>query len=202
MGKATAESAVLEQARARAAEAFAPETAALSQNPAQLEKENIAWAAYYEALAKAIQTANAPPPRVEVTTAAPPPAPRNDTPPGIPRARYVGAWTYPVSNGIYHGAPPEFVDLVVHETNGHADGTLFARFKVSAAGGIDPLVRFDFQGDFTAAPTQRFPLVTSDGTAGTLELIPGPAFNLLEVNFVVDPRAGKLGTGNFILVKK
>ena len=194
----TAAATALEQVRVRVAEITGPETSALSQNSVQLEKETAAWAAYYEGLAKAIQIANAPPPpRVEVTTI----APRNDTAPGIPRARYVGAWTYPVSNGVFHGAQPEFVDLVVHDTNGHADGTMFARFKLSGSA-TDPLVRFDFQGDFRAAPLQRFPLMTSEGTVGTIELIPGPAFNLLEVNFVADPRQGKINVGNFILVKK
>jgi hypothetical protein len=187
----------LEQVRAQAAEIIGPETSALSQNSVQLEKETAAWAAYYEGLAKAIQIANAPPPRVEVTTI----APRIDTAPGIPRARYLGAWTFPVSNGVFHGAQPEFVDLVVHDTNGRADGTLFARFKLSG-GATDPLVRFDFQGDFGTAPLQRFQLMTSEGTAGTIELIPGPAFNLLEVNFVADPRQGKINVGNFILLKK
>jgi len=195
----TAAGTALEQVRVRVAEVIGPETSALSQNSIRLEKETGAWAGYYESLAKAIQIANAPPPpRVEVTTA----APRNDIPAGIPRARYVGTWTYPVSNGVFHGAQPEFVDLVVHETNGHADGTLFARFKLPAGGATDPLVRFDFQGDFAAAPLQRFPLMTSEGTAGTIELIPGPAFNLLEVNFLADPRQGKINVGNFILVKK
>jgi hypothetical protein len=198
VAKTTEADTALELLRARTAEILDAETSALLQNAVQLEKETAAWAAYYEGLTKAIQVANAPPPpRVEVTTV----APRNDTAPGIPRARYVGAWTYPSSNGIFHGAQPEFVDLVVHETNGHADGTLFARFRLPG-GATDPLVRFDFQGDFAAAALQRFPLVTSDGTKGTIELIPGPAFNLLEVNFVADPRQGKINVGNFILVKK
>lgn len=195
----TAAATTLEQGRVRIAETMSAETTALSQNSVELEKETAAWAVYYEGLAKAIQIANAPPPpRVEVTTV----APRNDTPPGIPRARYVGAWTYPISNGIFHGAQPEFVDLVVHEANGHADGTLFARFKLPAGGATDSLVRFDFQGDFANAALQRFPVVTSEGTAGTIELIPGPAFNLLEINFLTDPRPGKINVGNFILVKK
>jgi hypothetical protein len=198
VAKTTDAATALEQLRARTAETVAAETSALTQNSLQLDKESAAWAAYYETLAKAIQIAIAPPPRVEITTV----APRNETAPGIPRARYVGAWTYPMSNGMYHGAQPEFVDLVVHETNGHADGTLFARFKLPAGGAGDPLVRFDFQGDFTATATQRFALTTSEGTQGTIELIPGPAFNLLEVNFLTDPRPGKIGVGNFILVKK
>jgi hypothetical protein len=103
---------------------------------------------------------------------------------------------------MFHGAQPEFVDLVVHEQNGHADGTLFARFKLPPGSTADALVRFDFQGDFGATATQRFALVTSDQAHGTIELIPGPAFNLLEVNFQTDPQANKIRIGNFILVKK
>jgi hypothetical protein len=198
VARTTEASAVLEQARLRTSEALMAETSELLQNSVQLEKENAAWADYYEKLTKAIQDASAPPPRVEITTA----APRTEPAPGVPRARYVGAWTYPTVNGLYHGAQPEFVDLVIHEANGHVDGTLYGRFKLATGSTGDPLVRFDFQGDFTAAPTQRFPLVTSDGAAGTVELIPGPAFNLLEVNFQAAPRANKIATGNFILVKK
>jgi hypothetical protein len=44
--------------------------------------------------------------------------------------------------------------------------------------------------------------MTGDGTPGTIELIPGPAFNLLEVNFQTDPQPNKIRLGNFILVKK
>ena len=59
-----------------------------------------------------------------------------------------------------------------------------------------------FKDDFGPTPTQKFTLVTSDGAPGTIELIPGPAFNLLEVNFLTDPKANKIRAGNFILVKK
>jgi hypothetical protein len=44
--------------------------------------------------------------------------------------------------------------------------------------------------------------MTSDGANGTIELIPGSAFNLLEVNFTTDPRPGKVRQGNVVLVKK
>jgi len=192
--------AALEQARSRTAGAFADQASQFSQAAAQLEKESAAWADYYERLAKGIQAANAPPPPpVSVTSAAPP---RNDSAPGVPLARYVGAWTYPMVNGIFHGAQPEFVDLVVHEQNGHADGTLFARFKLTPGTATDPLVRFDFKGDFGATAVQRFSLVTSDDAQGSIELIPGPAFNLLEVNFQTEPKTNKIRVGNFILVKK
>ena len=35
-----------------------------------------------------------------------------------------------------------------------------------------------------------------------IELIPGAAFNLLEVNFQTDPRPGKVRQANVVLVKK
>jgi hypothetical protein len=187
----------LEQARAKTAQAFGDQTARFSAAVGQVEKEGPAWADYYQKLAQAIQVAKAPPP-VSVTSA----APRDESVTPLPLARYVGAWTYPTVNGIFHGPEPEFVDLVVHEENGHADGTLFGRFKLPPGNTTDPLVRFDFQGDFGPTPTQKFSLVTSDQTQGTIELIPGPAFNLLEVNFLTDPKANKIRTGNFILVKK
>ena len=196
----TAESVIAaEQARAKAAEAFDLQTSLLPEAVEQLEKENAAWAGYYEKLAQAIQAANAPPPAVSVVA---PPAPRPEAVPGIPLAHYVGAWTYPTTNGSYHGAQPEFVDLVVHEQNGRIDGTLYSRFKLPPGSLVDPLIRFDFVGDLGATPTQRFPLVTSGDLKGTVELIPGPAFNLLEVNFKTDPSSNKITSGNFILVKK
>ncbi|MBZ5636258.1 MAG: hypothetical protein LAO55_24275 [Acidobacteriia bacterium] len=196
---ASATADALEQARTKTAETFSDQTSQISQAVAQSEIEGAAWSQYYEKLTQAIQAASAPPaPRVDIT----PVATRNTSISPIPLPRYVGAWTYPTVNGIFHGAQPEFVDLVVHEQDGHADGTLFARFKQSSGSATDPLVRFDFQGDFAATPVQRFKLVTSDGAQGTVELIPGPAFNLLEVNFQTDPQANKIRTGNFILVKK
>jgi hypothetical protein len=97
---------------------------------------------------------------------------------------------------------PEFLDLVVHEISGKCTGTLFARFKLPAGSTNDPVLKFDFSGDFASTRRQTFPLVTSDGANGTIELIPGSAFNLLEVNFTTDPRPGKVRQGNVVLVKK
>ncbi|MEQ1947145.1 MAG: hypothetical protein ABL995_08140 [Bryobacteraceae bacterium] len=118
----------------------------------------------------------------------------------VPLSRYIGAWTFMRPASIFLGLEPEFVDLVVHEEQGQITGTLYARFKAPA--GTDPLIRFDFTGSLKASRNQSFALVTSDGANGTIELIPGPAFNLLEVNFKADAAAGKVRTGNFILVKK
>jgi hypothetical protein len=47
-----------------------------------------------------------------------------------------------------------------------------------------------------------FNLVTSDGAKGTIELIPGSAFNLLEVNFQTEPKPGKVRQADVVLVKK
>jgi len=197
----------LEQARAKTAGAFADQASQFSQTVAQMEMEGTAWANYYDKLAEAIQTANAPaPPPVNlttnITTNVSPAAPRNTSASPIPLVRYVGDWTYPKVNGIFHGAQPESVELEVNEKDGHVDGTLEARFKLSPGVANDPVVEFKFAGDIAATPTQKFSLMTSDGTPGVLELIPGPAFNLLEVNFQADPRTNKMRAGNFILVKK
>ncbi len=195
---ASVAAAALEQARIKTAAAFGDQASQLSQTVVQMDKEGAAWAGYYDKLADAIQIANAPPPPpVSVSTA----APSNDSVPRVPLVRYVGTWTYPMLNGIFHGAQPVSVDLDVREKDGHAAGTLEARFKPSP-GIKDPSVRFAFEGDFAATPTQKFTLTASDGTSGTIELIPGPAFNLLEVNFQTDLQANRIRAGNFILLKK
>lgn len=186
----------LEQARVRTAQAFSDQASQLSKALEQLVMEGDAWAEYYDKLARGIQAANEPPRAVALTGPT-----ENDSFPRIPRVRFVGSFVYPMVNGVFHGTQPVSVELEVHDQNGHADGTLVGRFK-PAPGAADPDLRFRFEGDFGTAPTQKFKLTTSDGTTGTLELIPGPAFNLLEVNFQIDPQPNKIRTGNFILVKK
>ena len=104
--------------------------------------------------------------------------------------------------GMYHGAQPESIELVVNEENGHASGSLTARFKLPPGNTGDPVVKFTFTGEFSSARTQVFNLTTSEGAKGILELIPGPAFNLLEVNFQSEARPGKIRQGNVVLLKK
>jgi hypothetical protein len=210
---ATAEaSAALEQARVKAAEAFGDQASQLARNAALMEMERVAWADYYSKLADAIQNANLPAPSpataappVDISTNAAPtasaPAPRSNSVSPVPLVRYVGEWTFPVVNGIFHGATPVSVALAVRENNGHAEGTLSGRFQ-PPAGVTDPVVQFTFEGEIAATPAQRFTLKGNDGRSGVIELIPGPAFNLLEVNFQMDLRPNKIRSGNFILVKK
>jgi hypothetical protein len=111
-------------------------------------------------------------------------------------------WVYPTVNGQFHGAEPEFVDFAVHESNGKADGTFYARFKLPPGSSGDPQVRFDLSGDFQAGRVQTFSLVSSDGAKGKIELIPASAFNLLEVNFQMDKLPGKISAADLLLVKK
>ncbi len=199
----SAAAAELEQAHAKTAAAFAGLASQFSQTVAQMEMEGAAWADYYDKLAQAIHTPTAPPPPpVDTTTSVSTAAPRNTSVSPVPLVRYLGEWTYPKVKGIFHGEQPDSVELEVHENDGHAGGTLEAKFKPSPGGAKDPSIRFAFDGDIAATPTQKFTLMTSDGMQGTIELIPGPAFNLLEVNFHTDLQANKIRAGNFILLKK
>lgn len=176
-----------DQARLKVLEQERDLTAGFKQATEQSSRETAAWVEYYQKLSEAVRgggTAPAPPVAL------------------APVASYLGAWTFPEARGLYRGTEPEAGDLVVNEDHGHATGTLFVRFKLPPGSTGDPEVRFDFSGDFKNARTQVFNLVTTDGAKGTLELLPGPGPNQLEVNFQTDPRPGKVRQGNFVLIKK
>jgi hypothetical protein len=198
-----------EQARMKVAGHYQSLAMALQQASQETLRRGTAWADYYRTLsdgARGVQPAGDAPAAGEVTGVRPaspaPVAPSGRSVTPVPLTRYVGAWTYPVRNTLFHGAEPEFVDLVVHEENGQAAGTLYARFKLPPGSSGDPILRFDFAGTFQNVRGQSFDLETSDGAKGTVELIPGPAFNLIEVNFTTEARPGKVRQANFILVKK
>jgi len=193
------------QARAKSLEQSRAMLEGLKDAAAQTGQEAEAWAEYYRKLGEGAQGAatpitQAPPGVPPANLANPAPAPPTVTP--MPLARYVGAWTFPQSNGLYHGSQPEFIDVLVYEDNGRAAGTVFGRFKLPPGSTADPVLRFDFAGNFQPTRNQVFNLVTSDGTKGTVELIPGPAFNLLEVNFQTEPKPGKIRQADVVLVKK
>ena len=90
----------------------------------------------------------------------------------------------------------------MREENGRASGTLTARFKLAPGSSDNPSVRLAFGGAFGGTRAQRFAVTTASGASGTLELIPGPAFNLLEVNFTIEDKPGMIRQGNFLLIKK
>ena len=133
----------------------------LKDAAAQTGKETEAWSEYYRKLGEGAPGEAAPvTPAPPTTLANAAPAPPAITP--VPLARYIGAWTWPQSNGLYHGAQPEFIDVMVHEENGHITGTAFGRFKLPPGSAGDPVLRFDFSGDLQPTRTQVLNLLTSD----------------------------------------
>lgn len=192
-----------EQALIKMTDAYLVLAAGLRQDRTQAVREAAAWADYYQNLsvatgggAGATQLgAGAPRPESNPVAASRPPGGTSITP--VPLARYVGDWTYPSTNPFL-GAQPQSVALTVQENNGVASGSLVALFKIAGNGDV----RFTFSGEFKYTRVQTFPLQTADGVKGTIELIPGPAFNLLEVNFTMDPAPGRVRQANFVLLKK
>jgi len=217
-----------EKARVKVVAHYQALAAGLEQSALQTAEVGTLWASYYRALsdgARAEARESAAPPN-----AVPPARPINPAPanPGggppitgnlppvngntapqrapqitpLPLSRYTGAWVYPTSGAQYHGTPPSFVDLVVREEEGRFRGTLFARFELPQNGPVEPTLRFDFEGPLQKTRNQVFPLETSEGAKGTVELIPGPAFNLLEISFSTEGSAKTVRQGNFLLIKK
>ena len=177
--------------RASAYQALNSASARRTQLGEHVKREATDWAAYYKNLLEGATGS-----RTQNTAGASQPgaAPAKIIRPAangqIPITRYTGEWIFP-NKGLFYGSQPESVELVIQENNGRMTGTLSARF-VNPAGTL----KFDFQGPVvTTAKTQTFPL--SGGEMGSIELIPGSAFNLLEVNFQTASQVG-----NFVLVKR
>lgn len=166
--------------------------------------EMTAWADYYRKLsdgARAPVTSSSSSSAITERPADLAPRTQQITP--VPLARYTGDWVYEKAVGRFHGAEPEFVDLVVREQNGKCDGRMTARFILPPGSPGDPILRFDFAGDFKNERVQTFPLQTSDGSTGTVSLIPGGAFNLLEIAVqITDAKPNKVRQANVILIKK
>lgn len=157
----------------------------------RMRKSGAAWETYYQALAN--------PPSTVVTQNAEVVRPATIAP--LPLIRYTGEWQFP-ANGTYFGTRPESVEVTVSEDNGRVTGTLNARFALPAGTSAIPVVQITFSGPLTQNRTQTFDARTSDGVTGTLELIPGPAFNLLEVNFQLALLPNRVRHGNFLVLKK
>lgn len=198
--KAVAAAGAVEQARGRALQTYTFLTSNLSQSADAMNQEFLALASYYSKLAEA---AKAPPEPAPAAPASASVAPRPASPTPVPLARYVGLWSYrPGPGAQYFGSEPETVDFTVHEANGHATGTFYARFKLGPGSTGDPVLRFEFSGDFKPSLKQSFQLTTAEGASGTVELTPGIAFNELEVNFTTDARPGKVSQADMILLKQ
>lgn len=197
-----------EVSRSKVLQQFTFLSSSLNQSADAMNQETAAWAAYYSKLGDAGRATVAPPvsataPRgtgaaSSATVAA---TPRQPSITPVPLTRYVGVWSYR-SGSPFFGSQPEVVDLTVHEENGHATGTFYGRFKLPPGSPGDPVLRFDFSGDFKATLKQTFTLMTADGADGAIELTPGVAFNEIEVNFNTDLKAGKIRQGDTVLLKQ
>ena len=168
-----------------------------------------AWPTYYRSLAEGARgtgTADTTPaPAIRPSNSTPPaaqaaPATSGRVPAGVLISRYTGSWTFLPGVSTYHGMPPISCDVTVREEGGQIVGKLDASFIV--AGKVDPNIRFDFSGPLQAGRYQAFALKTAEGVQGKVELIPGNAFNLLEVNYVLDGAPGKVREADVILVKR
>jgi len=120
--------------------------------------------------------------------------------PPVPLARYTGSWGWTQGVSNYSGEPPTMFDVIVKVDNGQVQGIVSAAFLVGRT--REPSVRFTFNGPLQATRNQVFSLKTNDGITGTVELIPGPAFNLLEVKFNLDAAPRKVSTSDVTLLKK
>jgi|SRR5579863_3551726 len=184
-----------ELARTRVVEHYQMLATGLEQATQQNDQQAADWAGYYKLLADGARgiVPSGLPGRPSIQT-------RGITP--VPLSRYIGEWNYPKLKPLYSGLEPQFVELVVREDNRRATGTLTVRFKLPPDSTLDPSLHGDFTGTFENIRNQVFSLETNDGAKGKIELIPGPAFNLLEVNLTIEPRPGKVQQANFLLVKK
>jgi hypothetical protein len=205
--KAVKSVSAAEQARAKAMQQYTFLSSALTQSVDAMNREAAAWAAYYSKLADAARIPSAAPPPAEpasassIQPASAPAAPRAPSVTPVPLTRYMGVWSFHTGSPFF-GSEPEIVDVVVHEDNGRATGTFYARFKAPPGSTGDPVLRFEFSGDFKPTLKQTFTLTTNEGAAGTVDLNPGVAFNELEVNFSTDIQPGKVHQGDMVLLKQ
>jgi len=175
--------------RALAYQALVAEAGRRTQLAEHVKREAADWAQYYKDLGEGSN-------RTSTSSAAPAPSPAKIIRPNSGQmqiARFTGEWIFP-NKGLFYGPQPEMVELVVEENGGRITGKLTAKFLMPMA-----TLTFDFQGPVQQAKTLTFPMQAADGASGSIELIQGSAYNLLEVNFT---STAQPGSGNFVLVKR
>lgn len=191
LGQLTEAQDVADQQRSSVNEVVKSAAARRDALVAGVQREAAAWADYYKDLAESVN-GPARPSQSAVQPSAVKPAPGPVVPGAMPLSRYTGEWLFP-SRGLFYGPQPESVELMVREEGGELSGTLEARFADKTA------VQLNFQGAIQPARNQTFPIQSADGTQGTIELIPGSAFNLIEINLQT---SAKPAAANFILVRR
>jgi hypothetical protein len=192
-----------EQARGPVAQALANLRAGRDQLAEHVRREAAGWSRYYRDLAEGAAAPIRAAPGTLISSVAPAPVKAAPARPAgaLPASRYTGAWTFP-TKGLFHGPEPERVELVVEEDNGRLSGSFQGRFRLPPDSHAHPELRLRFQGLMLDSRTQSFPIETEDGASGTIELIPGPAFNLLEVNIQTDAAPNRIRAVNVVLLKR
>lgn len=105
-----------------------------------------------------------------LNTVAPPARVNPVTQPAVAAPSLSGRWTFGPTSPSGSPFPPESVALSLSEIGGLLQGTLAGRYRTPRSSGLQPDVRFSFQGPARAG-NMRFPWATSDGTKGSVELI-------------------------------
>jgi hypothetical protein len=203
-----------ERARGIAAEQMKTISASFSESGQTIGPLAEAWPSYYRALASGARGVGAaeamPGPVIRPADATPSTtlAPPTPVAPGgtgrvvtaVPISRYTGLWNFLPGVSTYHGMAPVSFEVLIKEEGGQISGSVNAQFIIFGSG--DPNIRFNFSGPMQASRYQAFALKTPDGIQGKVELIPGNAFNLLEINYTLEGAPGKVRESDVILVKR
>ena len=214
-----AASTAAEQARGKVTQGYQALSASVKQTTADTEQTAGLWTSYYRALSEGLRgvlSKNVPPGEIVAApvaanpsaafnkppdTAGNPPAPKPRVTP-LPLSRYLGAWIYPALGAQFTGPEPATVDMLIREINGQAKGSLTVWFKMATNSKTEPAVRFDFEGPFQSTRNQSFPLVTGNGAKGTVELIPGSVYNMIQVRFTTEDKPETVRQADFLAIKK
>ncbi len=101
------------------------------------------------------------------------------------------------AKGLFYGRKPDEVELVIRDDNGTLSGALTARYSAPTAN-----LSLQFQAGVQEGRSQTFTVPLANGVSGRIELIPGTAINLLEVNFESPAGSAPVTSANFVLVKR
>jgi hypothetical protein len=213
--------AVVKQGQANIVTRYGDSVSNLEQDTERTAAQQLAWTEYYRLLNQAsrIISGRETPSSLSATSIRPAnprtagqpdraPAVSNRLTPLVPSitplplSRYAGDWRYSTAVRTFKGLEPETANLSVVPQDGQFSGHLSVRFKASPDAPSDRTVQFQFSGAMQTTRIQKFEFQTADGTKGMLDLVPGTAFNLLEVTFEMEPRSGGVSKGSFVLIKK
>ena len=187
--------------RALTGQALASAVGRRTQLSEHVKREAADWSIYYKDLLEgALATSRNLSTSGTTTSTGPAPAtakitrPNPNAPPSV--TRFTGEWEFP-AKGLFYGRKPDEVELVIRDDNGTLSGALTARYSAPTAN-----LSLQFQSGVQEGRTQTFTVPLANGVSGRIELIPGTAINLLEVNFESPAGSAPVTSANFVLVKR